>query len=130
MELEQFEREYIHTPAHVLREIDNLADIMASLDHSWLNDTCGESNESGPYGCNWYGVISDKDKGFHAIVRENSDGFHYCETYDDADQCAKAWSRIQIGAMQTALDNGDFEYFGCDTAEELAEKLQGVKDGI
>lgn len=130
MEIEQFEREYIHIPAHVLCEIENLADILASLDHSWFEDTCGDSNEPGPFGCNWYAVISDKDKGFHAIVRENSDGFHYCATFNDADLCAKTWQLIQIDAMSVALDNGDYEYFGCATEKELLDLLQEVKNEL
>jgi hypothetical protein len=127
MDQEQFEREYIHTAAHILREIDNLADILAKLDHSWLDDSVGSSGDPGPFACNWYGVISDKDKGFHAIVRQNSDGFNYCETYDTADECANVWRKIIIEAMENALENDDYEYFGDASREELVRMIEETK---
>jgi hypothetical protein len=127
MDVDQFEREYIHTPAAVLREIDGLADILARLDHSWYNESCGESREPGPFACNWYAVFSDNEKGFHAIVRQSNDGFNYCETYDTADDCAEEWHRIQLGALENALENGDFEYFDCANLEELADLIEKQK---
>lgn len=127
MDVDQFEREYIHTPAAVLRQIDNLADILAGLDHSWYNESCGESGEPGPFACNWYAVFSDNEKGFHAIVRQSNDGFNYCETYDTADDCAEEWHRIQLGALENALENGDFEYFGCANLKELADLIEKQK---
>jgi hypothetical protein len=130
MDVDQFEKEYIHTPAAVLREIDNLADILASLDHSWFNDTAGSSGDPGPFCCYWYAVLSDNEKGFHAIVRENNDGFHYCETFDTADQCADTWAKIQLDALEIALENGDFEYFGCTDREELLDAIEKQKSLI
>ena len=127
MDVDQFEREYIHTPAAVLRQIDNLADILAGLDHSWYNESCGESGEPGPFACNWYAVFSDNEKGFHAIVRQSNDGFNYCETYDTADDCAEEWHRIQLGALENAFENGEFEYFGCTNLEELADLIEKQK---
>jgi hypothetical protein len=130
MDVDQFEREYIHTSAAVLREIDNLADILASLDHSWFDDTAGSSGDPGPFACNWYGVMSDNEKGFHAIVRQSNDGFNYCETFDNADQCADTWAKIQLDALEIALENGDFEYFGCTDREELLDAIEKQKSLI
>lgn len=127
MDRDQFEREYVHTPARVLREIDNLADILANLDYSWFNDTAGESGEPGPFSRNWYGVFSDNAKGFHAIVRQNDQGWNYCETFDTADQCADTWHRIHLDALKVAMDNGDYEYFGCVDSGELADLIERQK---
>jgi hypothetical protein len=123
MDTEQFEHEYVHTPAHELAKIENLADILARLDHSWFNDTAGSSGDPGPFCCYWYGCFSDNTKGFHAIVSEDNNGFHYCEIYENADECAKAWRDIQKDAMQNALDESDFEYFGCSDESELRDMI-------
>jgi hypothetical protein len=130
MDVDQFKREYIHTPAAVLREIDGLADILARLDHSWFDDTAGSSGDPGPFVCNWYGVMSDKDKGFHAIVRQSNDGFNYCETFDNGDQCADTWAKIQLDALEIALENEDYDYFGCTNREELLDAIEKRKSLI
>ncbi len=129
MDDEQFENEYENMSLEQINDIDDLADILVNLDDSWLDSTMGEQ-DPGPYGCSWYGMIQDSAKGFFAIVRQNDQGFNYCEVYDTAQECRKRWSLIYIDALETALDNGDFEYFGCDTQTELEDMIETIKKDV
>ena len=129
MDYEQFVNEYENMSLDQIKVIYNLSNILVCLDDSWLEATMGEQ-DPGPFGCNWYGMIQDCDKGFFAIVRQNDQGFNYCEVYDTAEECRKQWTLIYLDALETALDNGDYEYFGCDTKTELADLIETIKKDV